>query len=81
VVYGESDADGNEVKDNPVREGDFFATIYHALSVDPTTENLAGVRPSRWPRSVESRKRIAGVNMLQPSLKYQLVFEGAWPSA
>ncbi len=45
VVYGASDIDGNEVKDNPVREGDFFATIYQALSVDPATENLAGVRP------------------------------------
>jgi hypothetical protein len=45
VVYGSSDEDGVEVKENPVREGDFFATIYHALSIDPTTENLAGVRP------------------------------------
>ncbi len=45
VVYGSSDEDGVEVKDNPVREGDFFATIYQALSIDPTTENLAGVRP------------------------------------
>lgn len=45
VVYGESDADGVDVKDKPVTEGDFFATIYHALSLDPKTENLAGVRP------------------------------------
>lgn len=45
VVYGESDADGVEVKTNPVTEGDFFASIYHALSIDPKTENLAGVRP------------------------------------
>ena len=45
VVYGASDEDGVDVKDNPVREGDFFATIYQALSIDPTTENLAGVRP------------------------------------
>lgn len=45
VVYGESDTDGVEVKDKPVTEGDFFATIYHALSIDPKTENFAGVRP------------------------------------
>lgn len=45
VVYGESDADGIEVKSNPVTEGDFFATIYSALSIDPKTENFAGVRP------------------------------------
>jgi hypothetical protein len=45
LVYGASDADGVEVKDNPVTEGDFFATIYQALSLDPKTENFAGVRP------------------------------------
>jgi hypothetical protein len=44
-VYGSSDEDGKEVKDNPVHEGDFFATIYKALGIDPTTENYAGVRP------------------------------------
>ena len=44
-AYGASDADGKEVKDNPVTEGDFFATIYRALGIDPTTENFAGVRP------------------------------------
>ncbi|MEI8379469.1 MAG: DUF1501 domain-containing protein [Planctomycetota bacterium] len=45
MVYGSSDQDGVEVKDNPVTEGDFFATIYQALSIDPKQENLAGVRP------------------------------------
>lgn len=45
IVYGESDADGIDVKSNPVTEGDFFATIYSALSIDPKLENLAGVRP------------------------------------
>ncbi|MFO0880550.1 MAG: DUF1501 domain-containing protein [Gemmataceae bacterium] len=44
-VYGASDADGLDVKDNPVTEGDFFATIYKALSINPRTENFAGVRP------------------------------------
>jgi hypothetical protein len=45
LVYGASDEDGIDVKDNPVTEGDFFATIYQALSIDPTLENYAGVRP------------------------------------
>lgn len=45
LVYGASDQDGVEVKDNPVTEGDFFATIYQALSIDPKIENYAGVRP------------------------------------
>jgi len=45
LVYGASDRDGVEVQDNPVTEGDFFATIYQALSIDPRQENFAGVRP------------------------------------
>jgi hypothetical protein len=45
LVYGESDADGVDVKRDPVTEGDFFATIYKALGIDPKTENMAGSRP------------------------------------
>lgn len=45
LVYGESDQDGHDVKSNPVTEGDFFATIYKALGIDPKTEHLAGLRP------------------------------------
>lgn len=45
LVYGESDQDGVDVKDSPVTEGDFFATVYSALGVDPATENYTGVRP------------------------------------
>lgn len=45
LVYGESDKDGVDVKDNKVTEGDFFATIYTALGIDPTTENYSGIRP------------------------------------
>jgi len=45
LVYGASDENGVEVKDNPVTEGDFFATIYQALSIDPETQNYAGLRP------------------------------------
>lgn len=44
-AYGSSDQNGVEVKENPVTEGDFFATIYKALSLDPTKENYAGLRP------------------------------------
>jgi hypothetical protein len=45
LVYGASDADGTDVQDNPVSEGDFFATIYQSLGLDPTDENYVGVRP------------------------------------
>ena len=45
LVYGASDTKGIDVKDNPVTEGDFFATIYKALSIDPKIENYAGLRP------------------------------------
>jgi len=45
VVYGETDADGVDVKDNPVTEGDFFATVYKSLGIDPAIEHMAGSRP------------------------------------
>lgn len=45
VMYGETDEDGRDVKSSPVTEGDFFATIYQALGVNPKTENYAGIRP------------------------------------
>jgi hypothetical protein len=45
LIYGETDEDGRDVKDNPVTEGDFFATIYASFGIDPTTEHLSGVRP------------------------------------
>jgi uncharacterized protein (DUF1501 family) len=44
-LYGASDENGVEVKENPVTEGDFFATIYKALGIKPTIENYAGLRP------------------------------------
>ena len=34
-----------DVKDSPVTEGDFFATIYTALDVDHRTEHFHGLRP------------------------------------
>lgn len=45
LVYGETDKDGKDVKSNQVTEGDFFATIYQALGIDPKSENFAGSRP------------------------------------
>jgi uncharacterized protein (DUF1501 family) len=45
LVYGASDEDGRDVKDNPVTEGDFFATIYQTLGIDPALENYNGLRP------------------------------------
>ncbi len=45
LVYGETDVDGHDVTSGKVSEGDFFATIYHALGIDPATEHFAGSRP------------------------------------
>jgi hypothetical protein len=45
VTYGSTDADGVEVADGMVTEGDFFATIYTALGIDPKVENFQGSRP------------------------------------
>jgi hypothetical protein len=45
VVHGASDADGKTVKDNPVSEGDLFATIYTALGINPREKHYHGLRP------------------------------------
>jgi hypothetical protein len=44
-VYGSTDADGKDVKDDPVSEGDLFATIYTALGIDPRAKHYTGPRP------------------------------------
>ena len=44
-IYGETDADGKDVKDKPVSEGDLFATIYTALGINPRVKHYVGVRP------------------------------------
>lgn len=44
-VYGASDENGLDVKENLVTEGDFFATIYQAMGINPAEENYAGLRP------------------------------------
>ncbi|MEX0716283.1 MAG: DUF1501 domain-containing protein [Planctomycetaceae bacterium] len=45
LVYGKTDEDGREVVDNPVTEGDYFATIYKTLGIDPLTKHYVGIRP------------------------------------
>jgi hypothetical protein len=45
LVYGRTDNDGVDVQDGLVTEGDFFATIYTALGLDPLAENFEGSRP------------------------------------
>ena len=45
VVHGATDADGVDVVDGKVTEGDFFATVYKTLGMDPTEENYQGSRP------------------------------------
>jgi hypothetical protein len=44
-TYGQTDADGKEVKDKPVSEGDLFATIYKTLGIDPRVKHFVGNRP------------------------------------
>ena len=44
-VYGATDADGKDVKDRPVSEGDLFATMYKALGVNPRARHHVGTRP------------------------------------
>jgi hypothetical protein len=52
-VYGATDADGREVRDNPVSEGDLFATIYTALGINPRVRHYVGTRPI-WATPEES---------------------------
>jgi hypothetical protein len=53
-VYGSTDIDGKGVKDNPVTEGDLFATIYTALGVNPRLKHFVGTRPI-WATPEESK--------------------------
>ena len=38
-VYGATNSDGTEIKDNPVTIRNLFCTLYKALNIDPTKEN------------------------------------------
>ncbi|MBA4064969.1 MAG: DUF1501 domain-containing protein [Isosphaera sp.] len=44
-VYGSTDADGRDVKDGLVTEGDLFATVYAALGINHRAKHYHGVRP------------------------------------
>ena len=43
--YGASDRDGFEVAENPVSEGDLFATIYRTLGINHRAKHYLGSRP------------------------------------
>jgi len=45
TVYGETDADGQHVKDGEIGAGELFATIYQALGIDHQHEYFVGARP------------------------------------
>jgi hypothetical protein len=45
LVHGKTDRDGHDVADGKVTEGDFFATVYKSLGINPDIENYAGTRP------------------------------------
>ena len=45
AVYGETDQDGNKVKDGEVGAGEFFATIFEALGIKHDHELYIGSRP------------------------------------
>ncbi len=59
VVHGATDADGKDVKDSPVSEGDLFATIYKALGINHRAKHFVGVRPV-W-ATPEGAKPIKGL--------------------
>lgn len=44
-VYGATDENGIEVRDNPVSEGDLFSTIYTTLGINPRVQHFVGTRP------------------------------------
>jgi hypothetical protein len=45
VVYGATNPNGVGVKDDPVSEGDLFATIYTCLGINPRAKHYVGPRP------------------------------------
>ncbi|MSU78033.1 MAG: DUF1501 domain-containing protein [Gemmataceae bacterium] len=44
-LYGSTDRDGRDVAENPVTEGDLFATIYAALGINHRVRHYVGTRP------------------------------------
>ncbi|MFO0866633.1 MAG: DUF1501 domain-containing protein [Gemmataceae bacterium] len=55
-AYGSTDEDGMSVKDNPVKIGDVFATLYRGLGIDPSTQVRDSIgRPSPSPAETAVR--------------------------
>lgn len=44
IAYGSTTSDGTDIKDNPVDVLNLYATIYKALGIDPTPQQVADVR-------------------------------------
>jgi hypothetical protein len=44
VVYGATNSEGTDIKDNPVDVLNLYATVYKALGIDPTPQQVADVR-------------------------------------
>jgi len=44
VAYGSTNSDGTDIKDNPVDVLGLYATVYKALGIDPTPQQVADVR-------------------------------------
>jgi len=59
VVYGATDKTGESIQDNPVSEGDWLATIYNALGIDPQAKHPAGQK--MVPLTPENAKPIMDV--------------------
>ncbi|MDX1947331.1 MAG: DUF1501 domain-containing protein [Pirellulaceae bacterium] len=60
-VIGVTDAGGENVKDRPVGVTDFFQTLCHALSIDPTKENMSSIgRPIKIVDGGEVVKEVFG---------------------
>lgn len=45
VAWGQTDKEGHSVTDGEVSAGDLFATILHAVGIDPHRELMVGARP------------------------------------
>lgn len=44
VAYGSTNSDGTDIQDNPVDVLGLYATVYKALGIDPTPQQVADVR-------------------------------------
>lgn len=59
-VIGNTGKDGAQVVDRPVSVAEFLATVYTAVDVDPTKENLANGRPIRLVKGGSAVEELVG---------------------